>query len=170
MASSVVATEILKCVKVAHSAFKISFCAVKYTCPTYQSFLKMLKSSEFCSWLSRMRLNVSSSLYWVSRPYSEDNYAKYISVWRRLWLSAGDFWQTVPVVSSGFRAQIVNVYLQSSFFCNSFKSLQLTVNIRLQSLLQYPATSEEVVQFPQFLLYNGEGKVPPGDSNYIATP
>lgn len=82
-------------------------------------------------------------------------------------LFAGNFRQMVLVVPPRFKTQIVNAHVRSSFLYHSFQTVQLTKNIRLRSVLQYSATSEGAVQFPQFLLQVGEGRVSADASRYI---
>lgn len=85
----------------------------------------------------------------------------------KLLLLSEDFWQILPVVPYVSGAQIVIACFKTSFFDHSFQSLWLMDKLRLQSLLQDPAASEEAIPFLEFPVKVAEGKVPADDINYI---
>lgn len=72
---------------------------------------------------------------------------------------AGDFRQILPVVPGGSRAQIVNACVKSSCLYQEFRFLRLTENMRLSALRADPSADSEALQFPEFLLSVGEGRV-----------
>ena len=66
----------------------------------------------------------------------------------------GDFRQILPVVVRGTKAQIVDACLKSSKLWKYFKSMKLTINIRIQH-----QENVEEKNFVDFLLKVGEGKI-----------
>lgn len=59
----------------------------------------------------------------------------------------------------GSRALIVNANLKSSSLYRDFKTLHLTKNVRLAKIGEEPLATENVRQFPSFILKFGKGKV-----------
>ncbi|CDF33944.1 ATP dependant DNA helicase PIF1 [Chondrus crispus] len=72
---------------------------------------------------------------------------------------AGDFRQILPVVSDGSRGQIVSACVKSSPLYRECRFLCLTENMRLAALQADPAADVEALNFPQFLLSVGEGRL-----------
>ena len=72
-------------------------------------------------------------------------------------LIIGDFRKILPIVPSGSREQIVNASIKRSALFHKFKTLKLAVNMRLLTLRNDPSAEAEALQFPQYLLKQGEG-------------
>ncbi|CDF39898.1 ATP dependant DNA helicase PIF1 [Chondrus crispus] len=72
---------------------------------------------------------------------------------------AGDFRQILPVVPGGSRGQIVSACVKSSPLYRECRFLCLTENMRLTALQGDPAADVEALNFPQFLLSVGEGRL-----------
>lgn len=96
-------------------------------CRGYMSYICCLQR---CSKASRgvfshmgRNSNVSPSQYRSLGPYLKINHAQYNSIRRKGIVFAVEFWQILPVVSSGCRAQIVNACVKSSFLYNCFQTV-----------------------------------------------
>ncbi|CDF39890.1 ATP dependant DNA helicase [Chondrus crispus] len=72
---------------------------------------------------------------------------------------AGDFRRILPVVPGGSRGQIVSACVKSSPLYRECRFLCLTENMRLTALQGDPAADVEALNFPQFLLSVGEGRL-----------
>ncbi|CDF36554.1 unnamed protein product [Chondrus crispus] len=72
---------------------------------------------------------------------------------------ARDFRQILPVVPGGSRGQIVSACVKSSPLYRECRLLCLTENMRLTALQGDPAADVEALNFPQFLLSVGEGRL-----------
>ncbi|CDF40383.1 ATP dependant DNA helcase [Chondrus crispus] len=72
---------------------------------------------------------------------------------------AGDFRQILPVVPGGSRGQIVSVCVKASPLYRECRFLRLTENMRLADLRADPAADVEALNFPEFLLSVGEGRI-----------
>ncbi len=74
-------------------------------------------------------------------------------------LFSGDFRQFLPVIPGGSRAQIVHASVESSALYAGFRIVRLTENMRLSSLRNDPGATETALQFPNYLLRLGEGRL-----------
>ncbi|CDF37673.1 unnamed protein product [Chondrus crispus] len=72
---------------------------------------------------------------------------------------AGDFRQILPVVPGGSRGQIVSACVKASPLYRECRFLRLTENMRLAALRADPAADVEALNFPEFLLSVGEGRI-----------
>ncbi|CDF36122.1 unnamed protein product [Chondrus crispus] len=72
---------------------------------------------------------------------------------------AGDFRQILPVVPGGSRGQIVSACVKASPLYRECRFLRLTENMRLAALRADPAADVEALNFPEFLLSVGEGRL-----------
>ncbi|CDF77379.1 unnamed protein product [Chondrus crispus] len=72
---------------------------------------------------------------------------------------AGDFRQILPVVPGGSRGQIVSACVKASLLYRECRFLRLTENMRLAALRADPAADVEALNFPEFLLSVGEGRL-----------
>ncbi len=72
---------------------------------------------------------------------------------------SGNFRQILPVIPGGSRAQIVHACVKSSALYAGFRTLRLTENMRLSSLRNDPNATETALQFPNYLLRLGEGRL-----------
>ncbi|CDF37017.1 ATP dependant DNA helicase [Chondrus crispus] len=71
----------------------------------------------------------------------------------------GDFRQILPVVPGGSRGQIVSACVKASPLYRECRFLRLTENMRLAALRADPAEDVEALNFPEFLLSVGEGRI-----------
>ncbi|CDF38639.1 unnamed protein product [Chondrus crispus] len=72
---------------------------------------------------------------------------------------AGDFRQILPVVPGGSRGQIVSACVKASPLYRECRFLRLTENMRLAALRADRAADVEALNFPEFLLSVGEGRL-----------
>ncbi|CDF33193.1 ATP dependant DNA helicase [Chondrus crispus] len=72
---------------------------------------------------------------------------------------AGDFRQILPAVPGGSRGQIVSAWVKASPLYRECRFLRLTENMRLAALRADPAADVEALNFPEFLLSVGEGRL-----------
>ena len=72
---------------------------------------------------------------------------------------AGDFRQILPVVPGGSRGQIVSACFKVSSLYLDCRFQLLIENMRLAALQADPAADAEAVNFPEFLLTVGEGRI-----------
>ncbi|CDF41007.1 ATP dpendant DNA helicase [Chondrus crispus] len=72
---------------------------------------------------------------------------------------AGDFRRILPVVTGGSRGQIVSACVKASPLYRECRFLRLTENMRLAALRADPAADVEALNFPEFLLSVGEGRL-----------
>ncbi len=69
----------------------------------------------------------------------------------KIFIIGGDFRQTLPVVLHGFRADIINATIKSSFLWQHVKQFKLTQNMRL---------NEASAQYKEYILQIGNGTLP----------
>ena len=69
----------------------------------------------------------------------------------KIFIIGGDFRQTLPVVLRGFRADIINATVKSSYLWRYVKQFQLTQNMRL---------NPEEIEYREYLLHLGNGTLP----------
>ncbi len=84
-------------------------------------------------------------------------------------LFSGDFRQILPVIPGGSRAQIVHACVKFSALHAGFRILRLTENMRLSSLRNDPNATETALQFPNYLLRLGEGRLESAEDCMVDT-
>ena len=78
---------------------------------------------------------------------------------RKFLVLAGDFRQILPVVPGGSRGQTVNACVKASPLYRECRFLRLTDNMRLAAIRADPAADVEALNFREFLLRVGEGRL-----------
>ena len=79
-------------------------------------------------------------------------------------LFSWDFRQILPVVPRGSRGMKVLTCLKSSAVYHYVNSLSLTENMRLRWIQNNKKADEEILEYPEFFLKVGEGKIGATDS------
>ncbi|CDF36188.1 ATP dependant DNA helicase PIF1 [Chondrus crispus] len=131
VATSAVAAVLLKGGRTAHSVFKIPI-------PIFMCYRNCIETVD----------RSLRDLMQTDRPFG----GKFL-------LLAGDFRQILPVVPGGSRGQIVSACVKSSPLYRECRFLCLTENMRLTALQGDTAADVEALNFPQFLLSVGEGRL-----------
>ncbi len=85
-------------------------------------------------------------------------------------LFSGDFRQILPVILGASRAQIVHACVKYSALYAGFRILHLTENMRLSSLRNDPNATETALQFPNYLLGLGEGRLESAEDGTVELP
>ena len=85
------------------------------------------------------------------------------------WFS-GDLRKKLPVVPRGSRGIIVFTYFKSSPLYQYFNSLSLTENMRLRGIQNDKKADKEVLEYPEFSLKVGEGKIEGTTDSLIPLP
>ncbi len=85
-------------------------------------------------------------------------------------LFSGDFRQILPVIPGGSKAQIVHACVKFSALYAGFRILLLTENMRLSSLRNDPNAAETALQFPNYLLRLGEGRLESAEDGMVELP
>ena len=78
---------------------------------------------------------------------------------RKFILFSGDFRQILQVVPRGSRGMIIFTCSKSSLLYQTVSLLGPNENIRLQAIMNEPSIDNDVLECPQYLLKDGEGKV-----------
>ena len=78
---------------------------------------------------------------------------------RKSILFSGDFRQILPIVPRGSCGMVVHLCLKSSPIFKDLKLLHLTENMQLQSQTDDPNADEGALNYPNYLLEIGEGKL-----------
>lgn len=160
VASSGIAATLLPGGKTAHSMFKIPIEVIHMENPvcgisknSYKA--KVLQDCVFVVWDECTMAN-KVSIEAVNRTMKDlrNNNQLFGGV---VFLFAGDFRQTLPVIAKGTRADEVNACLKRSVLWNNIEKLHLKENMRAQS---------SGAEFCKILLDIGEGKYPEINSNH----
>lgn len=85
-------------------------------------------------------------------------------------LLSGDFRQILPVIPGGTRNEIIGGCFKNSNLYENFENLTLDVNMRLEALRNDPNATTDALEYPEFLLKVGEGRVEGSDGEYIPLP
>ncbi len=83
---------------------------------------------------------------------------------------SGDFRQICWVIPGGSRAQIVHACVKSSALYAGLRILRLTENMRLSSLRKDPNATETALQFANYLLRLGEGRLESAEDGMVEFP
>ncbi len=83
---------------------------------------------------------------------------------------SGDFRQILPVVPRGSRGMIVLMCFRSSSFYQCVNFLSLIGNMRRQEIENSPEEDNAVLEYPQFMLKDGEGKLERTTDSLIDLP
>ncbi|XP_069965797.1 uncharacterized protein [Bactrocera oleae] len=160
VASSGIAATLLPGGKTAHSMFKIPIEVIHMENPvcgisknSYKA--KVLQDCVFVVWDECTMAN-KVSIEAVNRTMKDlrNNNQLFGGV---VFLFAGDFRQTLPVIAKGTRTDEVNACLKRSVLWNNIEKLHLKENMRAQS---------SGAEFCKILLDIGEGKYPEINSNH----
>ena len=81
-----------------------------------------------------------------------------------------DFRQILPVVPRGSRCMIVFTCFKSSPLYRYVNSLSLTENMRLRGIQKDKKADKEVLEYPEFFLKAGEGKLERATDSLIPLP
>ena len=160
VATSAVAAKLLKKGTTAHSAFKIPVpCGPGDTCyiSVDSELADLIREAAIIIW-DEIVMCHRHCIECVDRTLRDITEVE-MPFGGKIVLFAGDFRQILPVVRGGSRAQIVNACMKSSPLYRNIKLVELTENMRLEALRQDPQASREALEFPNFLLKVGDGKV-----------
>ena len=160
VATSAVAAKLLKKGTTAHSAFRIPVpCGPGDTCyiSVDSELADLIREAAIIIW-DEIVMCHRHCIECVDRTLRDITEVE-MPFGGKIVLFAGDFRQILPVVRGGSRAQIVNACMKSSPLYRNIKSVELTENMRLEALRQDPQASREALEFPNFLLKEGDGKV-----------
>ena len=80
------------------------------------------------------------------------------------------FRQILPVIKGGCRSEIVHGSMKASNLFRRLRILRLTENMRLQKLRNDPNSDPSALQFSEFLLRLGEGRLEQNDMNDVQLP
>ncbi len=82
----------------------------------------------------------------------------------------GDCRKILPVVPKTSRGMIVHMCLKSSIVLLELKVLDLTDNMRLKALKDDPRVKLTALEYPEFLLRVGEGRIEQDEDSNIDLP
>jgi len=152
VASSGIASILLNGGTTAHSRFRIpikihqdSICSI----PMQSTEAQLLRNTHLFIWdeAPTMHKHCFEAVDRLLRDVMRND----IPFGGKIFIIGGDFRQTLPVVLRGFRADIINATIKSSYLWRYIKKFQLTQNMRL---------NPEENEYRQFLLQLGNGSLP----------
>lgn len=155
VASSGIAATLLSDGKTAHSTFKLPLtisleqqcvCAIRKNGP----FGKLLQDVSLIIWDECTMIH-RAHIEAVNRTLQDIRSSNAV-MGGVTFVFAGDFWQTLPVIAKGTRADVIRTCLKSSPLWLSIDTLNLRTNMRAHLSEHFDSN------FPQQLLELGEGK------------
>ena len=171
VASSAVASSLLGGGRTAHSTFKIPIpCYADSVCniSADSSLAVKLRSVDLIIW-DEVVMCHRFCIEAVDRTL-RDIMDIDVPFGNKCVLFSGDFRQILPIISGGSRAETVHACLKSSALFPLITQLKLGQNMRLVSLRRDPNADSSALEFPEYLLKVGEGRLQPDSEVMIELP
>lgn len=172
VATSAVAASLLDGGRTAHSVFKIPIpCYAESVCSISldSALAARIREADLIIW-DEIVMCVRYSVEAVDRTLRAIMDAEDIPFGGKCVLFSGDFRQILPVVPKGSRGMIVHMCLKSSPLFSDLTVLRLSENMRLKKLKEDPDADEAALQYPEYLLRVGEGRLEQGEEGNVDLP